>query len=191
MGTRGILGFRYKRKDYMTYNHWDSYPSGLGNRVVEWARDHGGDWDSVKEKVERMVDVSDRQPTAEEVKKFSHLADLDVSTNDPCEWYVLLRHAQGDLDFILEAGVFENQLDFIRDSLFCEWAYIINLDNMTLEIYEGFQDKPHSKGRYSKLEPSGFSSMREGHKTYYPCALVRTLPLEDIPEDWIDGLEEN
>ena len=30
MGTRGAFGFRRRGKTYMIYNHFDSYPSGLG-----------------------------------------------------------------------------------------------------------------------------------------------------------------
>ena len=59
------------------------------------------------------------------------------------DWYCLLRHAQGDLN------VYKNGLrymidnhDFIKDSLFCEYAYIINLDTKRLEFYVGFQKTP-------------------------------------------------
>ena len=35
MGTRGICGFRFDDKDYLAYNHFDSYPSGLGVEIAE------------------------------------------------------------------------------------------------------------------------------------------------------------
>lgn len=34
MGTRGYIGIRYKGKTYYFYNHWDSYPDGLGAAIV-------------------------------------------------------------------------------------------------------------------------------------------------------------
>lgn len=34
MGTRGYIGIRYKGKSYYFYNHWDSYPDGLGAAIV-------------------------------------------------------------------------------------------------------------------------------------------------------------
>ena len=35
MGTRGYLIFKYKRVYYVIYNHWDSYPSGMGVATVK------------------------------------------------------------------------------------------------------------------------------------------------------------
>lgn len=35
--------------------------------------------------------------------------------------------------------------DFILDSLSCEWGYILNLDNNTLEVWKGFQKYPDKK----------------------------------------------
>jgi hypothetical protein len=81
------------------------------------------------------------------------------------------------LDMVLEnllkpALLLQSNLDFIKDSLMCEWAYIVNLDTNKLEVYKGFQDKPHEKGRYAS------TAHREG---YYPCALVAEFPLGRLP----------
>ena len=57
--------------------------------------------------------------------------------------------------------------DFLKDSLFCEWGYVINLTTNRLEIYRGFQKQPQ-ENRY-KLEKS--------HGGYYNCALIREIPL--------------
>ena len=35
MGTRGLFGFRYKGRYYLMYNHWDSYFSGLGVKLLQ------------------------------------------------------------------------------------------------------------------------------------------------------------
>lgn len=36
MGTRGLLGFIIKGVKKGTYNHWDSYPTGLGLAIMRW-----------------------------------------------------------------------------------------------------------------------------------------------------------
>ena len=38
MGTRGFYGFRYKKKNYMIYNAYDSYFSGLGIKLLKEIR---------------------------------------------------------------------------------------------------------------------------------------------------------
>ncbi len=39
MGTRGLYGFRKDGVNKLTYNHYDSYPSGLGKHILEVIRD--------------------------------------------------------------------------------------------------------------------------------------------------------
>lgn len=35
MGTRGLLFVRFHGRYYVYYNHWDSYPEGLGDAIVQ------------------------------------------------------------------------------------------------------------------------------------------------------------
>ena len=39
MGTRGCYGFRKNGIDKLTYNHYDSYPDGLGSDVVKFCKE--------------------------------------------------------------------------------------------------------------------------------------------------------
>ena len=41
-----------------------------------------------------------------------------------------------------------NDISFIRNSLYCQYAYIVNLDEGVLECYVGFQKKPQKENRY-------------------------------------------
>lgn len=34
MGTRGFIVCRFRGRYYITYNHWDSYPEGLGKELI-------------------------------------------------------------------------------------------------------------------------------------------------------------
>ena len=81
---------------------------------------------------------------------------------------------------------------FLYDSLFCEYAYIINLDTGNLEFYKGFNTNPKGKGRYVKLgkhvcEPftivnSKGEKTKVKKKTYYGVNLKKEIPLENIKE---------
>jgi hypothetical protein len=49
MGTRGILGFITKGVRKGTFNHFDSYPSGLGDAIIKFILAH------TDEELEQMV----------------------------------------------------------------------------------------------------------------------------------------
>jgi len=191
MGTRGALGFFIDGKTKATYNHFDSYPDGLGKDVVEAVRRilsdpaRGLDWLKVKARAIQLW--PDHTPaTPELIERLKPYADTSVSTRDLSEVYVLTRRMQGDIEAYLSAEFMEDGGEsFMGDSLFCEYAYIINLDEGVLEFYKGFQSQPHEKGRYASLP---YEKSHRQDRQYYPVALVGTFPLDAIPEDWMEKL---
>ena len=78
---------------------------------------------------------------------------------------------------------FYDRLDFLYDSLFCEYAYIINLDSGYLEFYKGFNTDLKAEGRYAKFKS-------EDDSTYFGVKLVQEIPLEHI-NDYITYEDEN
>lgn len=155
MGTRGYLGFIVDGKLKGQYNHYDSYFEGLGKSVVEYIRG-----------------ISDLAAIKERVKELQVIPDKDGN-------YEKYRDCQGDIDAILESGVIVTGGQFYRDSLFCEFGYILNFDTNELEVYVGFRKKKHNKGRFSKLR-------KIKGENYYPIALVKSFPFLEIPENWIE-----
>lgn len=136
MSTRGAIGFRLNGKNKVTYNHFDSYPASLGQNVLQFCRETD-DWDKVKEQVEAIRLVQRLSvPTNQDIELCKEFADLGVSNSSLHDWYCLLRKAQGDLAAYLKVGVMIDSEQFLQDGLFCEWHYIINLDDMVLEIYK-------------------------------------------------------
>ncbi len=164
MGTRGSIGFKLQGKTYETYNHFDSYPSGVGLTILEEARGIK-DWDKVKGFVEKLTLVDDQeQPSKEIIDKYNEHKNTgvgEISTNKEVHtWYQLLREVQGTLKPFMD-GTVEHMVDskgFIKDDLFCEWAYIINLDTMKLEVKNGCPDTEFNllslptKEKFLKLE---------------------------------------
>lgn len=178
MGTRGIMGFRVNGIDYLSYNHFDSYVSGLGVDMKNDIMSMVGDWglEQLKEKAKRVRLVTEEvTPTPEEIKSLAEHTDLKVSSQTTDEWYTVLRELQGNLKGTISAGYMIDGHSFVNDSLFCEWGYIANLDKETLEVYKGFQTNPHSNGRYALPESDG--------REYYPISLITTIPFADLPED--------
>jgi hypothetical protein len=186
MGTRGALGVYIDGQTKATYNHFDSYPSGLGRGMVEAVRnilndpDRGLDWLREKARALEMWPHG-QDATPEMIAKLGHYADTGVATKKLTDPYVLMRRMQGDITAYLEAGIMEDGgEEFMADSLFCEYAYIINLDTGMLEFYEGFQKQPHTKGRYAN------APNEKAHRTdqFYPVALKGQFLLTAIPDDW-------
>ena len=67
--------------------------------------------------------------------------------------------------------------DFLKDSLFCEWAYIINLSTKRLEVYRGFQVRKPSPNRYDLQVADG------ENPAYWNCSLESDIPLDDIRKE--------
>lgn len=167
MSTRGCYGFRKNGVDKLTYNHFDSYPDELGRTMVEFCK--ATSIPELNEIFDKLILVDESaKPTAEQIKECKQYYDGNVSRKTVEDWYCLLRNAQGDLD-AYKSGLkyMIDGCDFIKDSFWCEYAYIINLDTEELEFWVGDQDKPHIYNRYG-VEKDG---------NYYPCKMMASYPL--------------
>ena len=190
MGTRGLLGVIIDGEEKLTYQQYDSYPDGVGADVrmfLEMALTVEG-VDGLRKKARRLKVVNDDMtPTAEDVAALSRYTNTKVGAQSTQDWYCLLRETQGKLDLILESGYVRDAASFAADSLFCEWGYVVDLDAEVLEVYRGFQTRPHQRGRFKDRELPRRTAMGE---TYYPIALLRTWPLSQLPDvdNFVDEL---
>ena len=182
MGTRGVYGIRKNGEDKLTYNHWDSYPDGLGRDILEFCslvsvKNLNRFWDKLI-----LVNENDN-PTPDQIEfcKKHGMCDFNVSSRSETDWYCLLRNLQGNFekyrellnDDEVKEIYMTNSNNFIKDSLFCEYGYIINLDEEVLEFWDGFQRVPNENNRYG-------TEMIEDDYGYYPCKLMVTFPLNEI-----------
>lgn len=178
MGTRGALGFKINNEYKISYNHYDSYISGLGVNVVKQLINikKKNQLNELKEKVKNIKLVNESiPPTKEDQKKYSKFLNSNVGgRSSSVQWYQLLRETQGDflLDAILKDNL-EHMLDsknFLYDSLFCEYAYIINFDDNTFNVYIGFQKEPFNESEFGT----------QANENYYPVKLVYKEDLSKI-----------
>lgn len=127
--------------------------------------------------VERWREVElvnqDERPTPAQREKLD-----ERSVFEGGEWYSILREFQGSPRGLVDAGFMHDDAEFGWDSLFCEWGYLIDLDQRTLECYCGFQKEPHSEGRWSGPAPEG-----EGvDNRYVGIRLIRTYTWDELPD---------
>lgn len=193
MGTRGLIGFVADGELKATYNHFDSYPDGLGEValgfVAQLVKDGPAAVASAKARVKELAVVEeDAEPTAEQVAKLSTWTDETV--NSPSEtgkpsWYQLLRRTQGNPDAILSSGFLIDSVSFGNDSLFCEWGYVIDFDHEVIEVYRGFQRQQPTKGRWCSAEPDRERVARQvasfGY-SFFPIEQVCTFSFAELPE---------
>ena len=200
MSTRGAVGFAVDGKLKLAYNHSDSYPSGLGQDVVDFMSEqlhpmfvmegsYALNMDLFKDKVRAVKQIKKGvPPTATEIAMYASNADLGVSEQNLGDWYCLLRNYQGvdGLKAIVAGKLhhMDNANTFPEDSLFCEWAYIIDLDGEALEVYQGFQSKKHKEGRFASVKP------KDKQDKYYGCRLVKTIPFNKLTSQCLEGLDK-
>ena len=139
MSTRGAWGIQTTNTIKAMYNHFDSYPEGLGVRVLRSLQVLN--FDNLKQKLLNLTWLEGENTTDEElINRYRKFSDNDVSTKSLNELYVLFRHLQDPiaLHFIASGEVqhLPDSADFLKDALFCEWAYIINFDDNTLDVYD-------------------------------------------------------
>lgn len=131
MGTRGTYGFIKNGEKKLSYNHFDSYPSGLGEKIKEYITTHS--ISQMNETFDKIRMVSDEKtynvdfinnPLYEKYLKFS-----DNGVNGGCGWYALLRNVQGNL-----SAYDDPDLDVMLEGEGDEWEYVLNLDTNELEV---------------------------------------------------------
>jgi len=198
MGTRHIIAVQSKG-DYKIaqYGQWDGYPSGQGVSVLAFLKD--------EKKVQKLKKNLAKTRFLDEKKKDkAFLAAYnknapewsnqpDNRTPEQIHWFntymtrnlgakILTSVANSkDKEILLR-----NELPFVADSLFCEWAYVIDFDAGTFEVYHGFQKSPPPKGdRFA-----GMKSEENGSE-YFPIALAKKYKLSKLPskEKFLEDLK--
>lgn len=129
MSTDGAVGFVQNGHTTIIFNSMDSYPSGLGNSVLDFIR--RWDIDKISIMVSNFVYVND----GSEGKSFYEFDD----------------YFEGDITN--KKLLVYSDVNFIYTSLYCEWLYLIDFDEGNLEIFKGFNDK-EPKGRFKNVPPS-------------------------------------
>ena len=184
MGTRNLTAV-YFDKDYRIaqYGQWDGYPKGQGMTALIFARKIVSD----KEAMERFKANLKKSEFVDE----TYMRDLEEKWSKNPDTPLESKHAAFSrsvcadvLEMVLEAPrMLNNQIVFAADSLFCEYAYVIDLDKNTFEAYIGFNTTMPltSADRfypYSEYERDSYDGTH-----YYGIKLVKEWSLEDLPTD--------
>jgi len=164
------------------YGQWDGYPEGQGQTVVKFLN-------KVKtkkalaeftKKVAALVEISNDELQARWKSAGadgSGWVGMDVANKFKEKWPHLSRDCGAEvLNHIANGTAKDVSLDteFTKDSLFCEWAYVIDLDAGTFEVYKGFNTEPVA-------ETERFYHGGHKDKEYYPVRLLKKYSLSKVP----------
>ena len=155
MSTRGFVGYKKNGKIKGFYNNNDSYYSYLGLKVLK-----------------KFEIYSNKQLEDFFIKK------LELITNDKKDEYYENHRDIWEIDWSTDNIKLQDGTSFLLDSLFCEYGYVYNLDDGTIEVYRSFFDKPHTGKERIKYEMKDI--FMESKKEEYFTHLVCTINKEEI-----------
>ena len=175
MGTRNLSIVIQKNKTKVAqYCQWDGYPTGSGSAILKFLNREDFNLENFKSKISCISEYS-----KEEIDK------IDKDDNWEKNYPHLSRNVGPDILNIIYDGSTEKvslDVDFIYDSLFCEWAYVIDLDNDKFEVYKGFnKDKLNPSDRFYTEDPNDGG--------YYACKLYGVFSLDNIPRYFLEDGE--
>lgn len=173
------------------YCQWDGYPDGQGATVLNFIQKElidGKNEAAFKQKLENVEWITDEE--FDERWKIcgsngSGWVTFDVSNKMKELWPELQRDCGANVLSIIMGSNREiklkNNFDFGEESLFCEWAYVIDMDKRELVCYVGFNKKPVSEGLWANRKPD------DG---YYSVAPIKTYSFDELPsrEKFIEEL---
>jgi hypothetical protein len=183
MGTRNLtMVISNGETKVAQYGQWDGYPSGNGVVVLDFLSTNN--LDDFKKKLSKVKFMNGSKE--KEINKWLKSIGCENGwmTGDQSklyqEKYPYLTRDNGAkiLEMIMNGEEDEiwitDSTDFASDSLFCEWAYLVDLDKNVLEVYEGFNQKPLT------IEDR-FFNLTDKESEYHPIKLIKSYPLNNLP----------
>lgn len=185
MGTRNItMVISDGQTKVAQYGQWDGYPEGQGATILEFLSNTNLSDFKNKLKNVRFQNENDIQEKKNFLKSIGS-EDGWVTSEQSNLLHEKYPFDNRDIAGKIFSMVMESELDeivlvdssdFVNDSLFCEWAYVVDLDKNVLEVYEGFQQSPLT-------ESDRFYSDGNKKEEYYPVKMIKSYSLSELPTE--------
>jgi hypothetical protein len=194
MGTRHLICV-YKNQDFKVaqYGQWDGYPEGQGVGVLNFLST--ADLAQFSEAIDGVSFATTERRDAWVEHATEHGVDPEADWVDSRiarafgkkhpQWS---RDTGAEILSLIESTPSLKLTDsrtFALDSLFCEWAYVIDFDSGELVAYKGYTKCEGDYGHFTTL----FDGKPD--RGYYPVTVAGRWMLNDLPtkEDFVGHLE--
>lgn len=157
MSTRGSLGFRFENKDFLFRYFYDSFPAYLLKNLLVDFEAFNYNYEAIRIACKNLSSAEDKDFNNLFNHCLSAASDMDdVYLKDEIErassiddLQQIITHNIGIFPALLKYDFNKLKMDndFIKYGLYCEYAYIFDLDNNSLEVYTGCPEISGS-GRY-------------------------------------------
>jgi len=187
MGTRNLTCV-IKGGDFRIaqYGQWDGYPEAAGRDILEFLNTPGN-IDKLRSRVDEVTFVSDEE--LDRRMQALGIGDSIVCGSEQEKLYKeKFRWVDRDLGrkvlnaLVATTGPVDlmDSRTFAQDSLFCEWAYVVDLDRNVLEVYKGFNhDASADAGVFARLQAKELKHNTED--PYYAVVLAKSYSFDNLP----------
>lgn len=183
MGTRHLVAVVSGGKRRIAqYGQFDGYFTGVGDDVFNFVKNKMN-FDVFKERVEELVFYTKKE--LDDLDKQYENTNKDTSTLFE-EHPELSRSTSVEILALVQDGSVTKVVDswsFGADSLFCEYAYVVNLDSKVVECYTGFNHKK-AVGRFARR------NLATATYKYKPVTLFKKIPFDKIHDNLGEELEK-
>lgn len=198
MGTRNLtIVFVDGEYKVAQYCQWDGCPEGQGMRCLNFLRDKM-DEDKFRKELKDTVFAKD-STYMKIFKAFGGHEDGTILVKDSANFKKGFPEFHRDtgakiLEMIQsgEVQLLWNDLKFAADGLYCEWAWVIDLDKRTFEAYQGFSHKPTTEeDRFYFLRE--YEDEKEYEEGKYTCVKKKAeWSIDNLPtgEEFLKAFEQ-
>ncbi|MFA6570170.1 MAG: hypothetical protein WCT77_02935 [Bacteroidota bacterium] len=203
MGTRNLTIVKMDGKYRIAqYGQWDGGPKHQGTTALEFLQT--ADLEKFKRQLNKTIFMGDNSPNIKKINKifdtveiacrktkYKHTIGADnfdlmvakktLSKEDLFLYQCSTRDTGAKiLEVIYKAPSklkeipLSNSIEFANESLFCEWAYVVDFDTNTFEVYNGFNKKPLTK-------KDRFYSRQQSTSKYFGIKLLKSYKLDKLP----------
>ena len=149
MGTRHLTAV-YLNHEYKVaqYGQWDGYPDGQGITCLHFLREEC-DIARFRDAVKNCTFIANDKLNGL-LKEFGMEDNGDMSVDDYDRFKLAYPELHRDIGAKILKLVQDNpeglelrdRIEFAADSLMCEWAWVVDLDEGTFEAYKGYNYTP-------------------------------------------------